>query len=200
MATRSVKNRNSLADPRHLLRYLKFQAGGGDETALRAIAIAEKVNVGTIKQSVMMVDGFRKSNTASELDMHVRDLVISSIPKAKETLNSLLSATELVEHKSAKNGRTTIRTVEDKTTRIEALRLLNSFAATMQPKQAPVEVNVNQTNQTANISSAETTEDRFRRLREKAEAFKSLPPIVAGVPENIDAGEEPDDDDEEDDE
>jgi hypothetical protein len=187
------------SDPRHLLRYLKFQASGADDEALKRIAKEERVSLATVKGSVIQIDAYRKSNTASEMELAVRNLVISSVPKMQQTLHDLLDATELVEEKVGKTGLTRVVKVPDKTTRLEAMRVSIALIAGLQPKQAPVEVNVNQTNQTANINSGvESNEDRFRRLRKQAEAHNALPPETTGVPEYIDAGEDSDDDEDED--
>lgn len=202
MATRALRpyrNRSSLADPRHLLRYLKFQAEGADDEAIKRIAKTENVSVATVKQSVMQVEVYRKTNTGPEMELAMRDLVISSIPAAKDTLAGLLGAMELVEQKDSKTGKVKVVKVEDKTTRLEAMRVFTSLTASLQPKGPAVEVNVSQTNQTANLSTSETNEERFRRLRKKADAHNLLPPETAGVPTYIDdeSGPEIDVDDEE---
>ena len=205
MATRALrpyKNKSSLADPRHLLRWLKWQGAGADDEALKRIAKDENVSLATVKQSVMQVDVYRKQNTGPEMDLAMRDLVISSVPKAKDTLAGLLGAMELVEKKDSKTGKITVVKVEDKTTRLEAMRVFTSLAASLQPKGPAVEVNVSQTNQTANLSGAETNEERFRRLRKKADEHNLLPPETAAVPTYIDDESAPEvniDDDEEDD-
>jgi len=46
----------------------------------------------------------------------------------------LLAATELVEVKNEKTGKTNVVRMEDKITRLEAMRVLNSIVATQQPK------------------------------------------------------------------
>ena len=67
-----------------------------------------------------------------------------------------------------------------------------------QPKGPIAEVNVNQTNQVANLSSCETTEERMDRLRKKAAEANLLPAEVAAVPGYLDRDEEPESDDDED--
>ena len=194
MSTRPQQR--SLADPRHLMRFLKAQANGGN---LKAIAAAEKVSLETIRQSVNEIERYRNRCSNAEMEFAIRDFVISAVPAAKLSLDGLLRATELVEVKDARTGKIRYDRVEDKTTRLEANRIVKDLIIGMQPKSAAVNVNVEQTNQVANISSAETTEERFKRLREKAREFNQLPPEIAGVPEHIDRDEEEDDDDEEDD-
>ena len=165
------------------------------------IAKDEGVSADAIRQSVHQVEVYRSKNTAEEMELACRDLLISVIPQAKETLAGLLSATELVERKNAKTGRTTVVKMDDKTTRLEALRVLNSLASNLQPKTPMVQTNVIQTNENSATSGSETNEERFRRLRKKAAEHNLLPPEVAAVPGYIDADEDaPDDDDEEDDE
>lgn len=184
-----------------MLRFLRWQAAGADEAAVTALAKAEGVSVATFKASVRLVEGYRAQNTGSEMDLAVRDLVISTAPHAKNTLAGLLAATELVEQKDSRTGKVKVVRVEDKTTRLEAFRAYTNLVSNLQPKQAPVEVNVNQTNQQANVvSKSETFEERMRRLRQKAQEHNLLPPAVAGVPDYIDAGEDNDDGDDEDDE
>lgn len=193
---RIPKNRTSLADPRHLMRYLKQQAN----IDMPTIAKSEGVSVETIRRSVFMVDSYRKRNSAPEMEFAIRDFVISAVPQAKATLNSLLTATELVEMPNIRTGQKTIVKREDKTTRLEALRLTKDLMVGLQPKGPPVEVNVSQTNQVANMSAAETVEERFARLRQQAQKHNLLPPEVAGVPTHIDRDEEEELDEDEDEE
>lgn len=195
----------SLTDPRHLLRFLRYQATGANEAAIAAIAKQENVTVATVRLSITQVEGHRQRSTPGEMDIAVRDLVISTMPGAKRAIQDLLEATELVEHKNSKTGRISIRKVVDKTTRLEAFRSFNQLIANMQPKQPMIEQNINQTTQIANtVGQAETFEEKLSRLRKQASAFNALPPEVAGVPTHIDAGEadgedaEEDDDDQED--
>jgi hypothetical protein len=195
----SRTSRLSLSDPRHLMRYLKAQAMGGEEKEkLAAIAKSEGVSVQTVRNSVYEIDTYRKRNTTLEMDMAIRDLVISAVPLAKESLGGLLTATELVEVPNGQTGKKKVVRQVDKTTRLEANRLVKDLIVAVQPKGAPVEVNVNQTNQVANLSAGtETNEERLRRLRKKAEEYNQLPPEVSGVPDSIDSGEEDDDEEEE---
>jgi hypothetical protein len=193
--TRSVYRKSLMDNPVHLMRWLKAQAiGGTPEEAARAVARSEGVTLDTAKKSIQEVDAYRKRNEKTEFDLSIRDLVISAIPQAKETLHGLLAATEMVEVKNSKTGGTDIKIMEDKTTRLEAMRVLNSLMIGLQPKTPQVEVNVSQTNQTANLSGAETYEERLSRLRKQAQEHNLLPLIVAGVPARIDAGEEDEDD------
>jgi hypothetical protein len=106
----------------------------------------------------------------------------------------------LVEIKDPKTGQTTLTTRIDKTTRIEALRIVRDVVGHVQPKVAATEVNVHQTNQVANLSTAETTEERMARLRKLADEHNLLPAEVSGVPESVDKGEEDDDEEDEDEE
>lgn len=196
MAT--ITPRRSLADGRHLIRFLKSQAGAD----AAAIAKQEGVSLQTVRQSISQMEIYRKKNTQVEFELAIRDLVISTIPQTKQTLQRLLTATEIVEVKDQKTGKTKYEKVEDKTTRIEAVRLTKELIVGMIPKGPPVEVNVNNTTQIANMSAAETNEERMRRLRANITEFNKLPPEVAGVPTHIDREEEPestDDEDEDDD-
>lgn len=197
MANRTLQMKRSLADPRHLMRYLKSKTPGGTP---EAIAKSEGVSVATVKQSISMIDTYRNMNTSSEMDLAIRDFVISTIPQAKETLNGLLTAMEMVEYTDSKTGKKKTKEVEDKTTRLEAVRVVNALIGSLQPKQAPVEVRVSQTNQMAAIGSAETMEERLARLRRKAEEANLLPAETIGVPDYIDKDEEAPDNDEDEEE
>lgn len=193
-------------DPRHLLRFLKAQVvGGSEDAAATAIARSERVSVETVKRSIREVDAFRQRNDRVQFDLALRDFVISVVPQAKETLHGLLAATELVEIKDHKTGKVNVREMEDKTTRLEAVRVLNSLVNTMQPKAPMIAQTIEQTNQTAQFNTGtETNEERMRRLRAKAQEHNLLPPEVSGVPRHLDEGTddpdlEEDEDDEEDD-
>lgn len=191
------RNKKSMSDPRHMMRYIKHQAG----MDIADIAKSEKVSAETVRQSIHQIEAYRAKSTSNEMDLALRDLVISSIPQAKETLTGLLAAMELVEKKDAKTGKVKVITVADKTTRLEALKVLNAFSQTMQPKTPMIQNNVSATAQAAanaSVTAAETTEERFKRLREKAAAHNALPPEVAGVPDYIDAGGDASDVDDED--
>lgn len=206
-AIRKAFSSSIMDDPRHLRRYLKALAvGGSEDAAATAIAREERVGVAVVKSSIRAVAAYRNQNDKTQFDYALRDLVISAIPQAKETLNDLLSATELVEVTNHKTGKKEIREMHDKTTRLEAVRALSTLAIGLQPKTPMVEVNTTQTNQVANISggagSAETTEERIRRLRKQAAQHRLMPPEVKGVPvhidEGVDAGGDEDDGDEDD--
>lgn len=193
-------------DPRHLLRFLKAQAvGGSEDAAATAIAKSERVSVETVKKSIREVDAFRQRNDRAQFDLALRDLVISVVPQAKETLHGLLAATELVEIKDHKTGKVSVREMDDKTTRLEAVRVVNSLVNTLQPKVPMIAQTIEQHNQTAQLNTGtETNEERMRRLRQKAQEHNLLPPEVAGVPKYLDEGEddpdlEEDEGDEEDD-
>lgn len=192
-------------DPRHIVRYLKAQVmGGSEEAAATAIAKSEGVSMQTVLKSIRQVDTYRKKNDRIEFDYAVRSMVIDAIQPAKAALNGLLNATELVEMKDAKSGKTKVVKQEDKTTRLEALRVLNSLMIGLQPKTPMIEQNITQTqqNQTAVLQAGagETTEERLRRLRKQAQEHRMLPPEVAAVPSHIDAGFEGGGDDEGDEE
>lgn len=199
MASRAVnpyRNRSSVKDPRHLVRFLKSEGGMTPEE----IARAEGVSAKTVRESITQIQIFRGQNSTAQMDFAMRDIVVSAAPRVKETLHGLLTATEMVEVRDAKTGNVKVKVVEDKTTRLEAVKVFNTIAQTMQPKTPATSVNVQQNTQIANISdSTETTEERFRKLAAKAAAQSALPPEVAGVPEHIDAGEDADDGDDEDD-
>jgi hypothetical protein len=184
----------SVSDPRHYMRFLKAQAiPGTEEERFAAIAKQEKVTVETVRDSVRRVEQYRGRNTQVEMEFGMRDLVISAIPQAKQTLHGLLTATEMVEVNSSKEGKKKVVKQEDKTTRLEAMRLVGTLASTVMPKAPLAEVNVSQTNQVANLTAAETMEERLDRLRNKIREANQLPPEVAAVPKNIDKDEDAED-------
>ena len=197
-----LRRKHSLADPRHLMRYMKSQVPGA---TIDEIAKAEGVSVATVRESINQIDSSRKANSQGEMELAIRNILISVAPQATDTIRGLLTATEQVQMPDPRTGKNKIVRQEDKTTRLEASRLVKDLIIGMQPKGAAVEVNVAQTNQVANISSAETNEERMSRLRKQALEYNKLPPEVAAVPESIDAGGEADiidadDDEDEDDE
>ena len=191
--TKTIAKRGK-TDARHLMRYIKSKVM--DPVA---IAKAEHVSLATVKDSIRSIEMYENQNSEGQLQLAVRDLVISTIPQAKETINGLLTSTELVMKKNLKTGKDEYVTVEDKTTRLEGARLVRDLIVGLQPKGPGVVVNANQTNQTANIGSAETYEERLRRLREKVKEFNLLPAEVTAVPDSIDAPDNDDDGDGDDD-
>ena len=161
-----------------------------------------QASIQTVNESIKSIEMYEQQNTEGQLQLAVRDLVISTIPQAKETIHGLLTATELVLKKNLKTGKEEHVTVEDKTTRLEGARLVRDLVAAVQPKGPGVAVQVNNNNQpTIQLGSAETTEERMKRLRAQAQAHNLLPPQVTAVPDYIDQGEDsPDDEHEENDE
>lgn len=155
---------------------------------LDEISKSEGVSIATVRESINQIDSYRKANSQGEMELAIRNIMISVAPQATETIHGLLTAQEQVEVPDLKTGKKKIVWQEDKTTRLEASRLVKDLIIGMQPKGPAVEVNVAQTNQVANISSAETNEERMQRLRKQAQEFNQLPPEVVAVPESIDAG------------
>lgn len=196
--TKSLLKPQAMRDARHLMRYLKAKAG----VDAKEIAKSERVSLQTVNESIKSIEMYEQQNTEGQLQLAVRDLVISTIPQAKETIHGLLTATELVLKKNLKTGKEEHVTVEDKTTRLEGARLVRDLVAAVQPKGPGVAVQVNNNNQpTIQLGSAETTEERMKRLRAQAQAHNLLPPQVTAVPDYIDQGEDsPDDEHEENDE
>ena len=200
MASRPIqlRRKHSLADPRHLMRFLRSQTPG---TTLEEIAKSEGVSVATVRDSINQIDAYNKVNSSGQVELAIRSMMIPITQQARETIIGLLTATEHVEMPDPRTGKKKIVKQEDKTTRLEAGRLVKDLIVGMQPKGPAVELNVNQTNQTANISTAETVEERMRRLRKQAQEHNLLAPEVAGVPQYIDEGmDAPEEDDGEDDE
>ncbi len=189
-----------IRDARHLMRYLKAKARNGD---LKAIAKEEGVSVETIRDSVRNIEAYETMNGDGQLKLAVNGLLMNLFPQTENTISGLLNATTITSVKNHKTGEMENVLVEDKTTRLEAGRLMKDLISVTQPKAPQVAIQNNQTNQVAQIGSAETYEERLDRLRKKAAEHNLLPAEVAAVPRSIDLGEEDDDepgDDDEDDE
>ena len=194
--TTAMAKRSRMQDARHLMRYIKSKVMDP-----AAIAKSENVSIKTVMESIKSIEAYENQNSEGQLQLAVRDLVISTMPQAKETLHGLLTATELVEKKNLKTGLQEHITVEDKTTRLEGMRLVVSMASALQPKGPGVAVQVNNNLPTVHMGTAETLEERMKRLRQKAQEHNLLPAQVAAVPDYIDQGEDsPGDEHEEDDE
>ena len=188
-------------DPRHLMRFMKFQAiTGSDAERIASIAKSERVSQNAVRASIRTIQQYRATNDKNERDYRINDYMMSVLPAAKESMIGLLTATELVEIGDPKVGKTKIVEQPDKTTRLEAQRIVKDLVVGTQPKSPIAEVNVHQTNQVANLSNAETTEERMDRLRKRAAEANLLPAEVAAVPGYLDRDEEPEDDDEGDEE
>ena len=199
MSTTSLTR--GVRDPRHLMRFMKFQAlTGSDAERIAAIAKSERVSQNAVRASIRTIQQYRGINDKNEREYLFTNYLNEVMPVAKESIVGLLTATELVEIGDPKVGKTKIVEQPDKTTRLEANRIVKDLVVGMQPRSPIAEVNVNQTNQVANLSNAETTEERMDRLRKKAAEANLLPAEVAAVPGYLDRDEEPDGDDDEDDE
>lgn len=183
-------------DARHLMRYLLSQA----DTPIAEIAKRDNVSIKTVKESISEMERYVARNSEGQMQLAIRDMIITTTEQAKDTLDGLLKATTFIDVKQAKTGMTVSQQVEDKITRLEALKVYTGLLTASQPKVPQAVFNNNQQNntQTAILSSAETTEERMRRLKEQARQHNLLPPVVTGVPELIDKGFDPDDNDGED--
>ena len=195
--TKSLLKPQAMRDARHLMRYLKAKAG----VDAKEIAKSERVSLQTVNESIKSIEMYEQQNTEGQLQLAVRDLVISTIPQAKETIHGLLTATELVLKKNLKTGKEEHVTVEDKTTRLEGARLVRDLVIGMQPKTPMVAIQNNQNNNpTVTVGSSETNEERVRRLRKQAQEHNLLPAQVSAVPTYIDEGEDAPDDEHDEDE
>ena len=201
--SRNLATRN-MRDPRHLMRFVKFQALTGTETErLTAIAKSEGVSASTVRESVRQIQSYREQNATLNVDLRINESILRVMPAFETSMSGLLTATELVEISDGKTGKKKVVTQEDKTTRLEASRIVKDIIVAKQPKAPLVENNLNQSNkvQVATLSVAETTEERMDRLRRKAAEENLLPAETAAVPGYLDRDEEkPSDDDDEGDE
>jgi hypothetical protein len=185
-----------MRDPRHLMRLVKFRVlTGTDVERIAAIAKSEGVSKETIKASVRQMEMYSEQNKTFNVDLRINESILRVIPAFENSMAGLLAATELVEINDTKTGTKKVVKQDDKTTRLEASRIVKDIIVAKQPKGPIAEINVNQTNQVANLSTAETTEERMDRLRKKAAEANLLPAEVAAVPGYLDRDEEPDDED-----
>ncbi len=193
--TKALSTRN-MRDPRHLMRLVKFRVlTGTDVERIAAIAKSEGVSKETIKASVRQMEMYSEQNKTFNVDLRINESILRVIPAFENSMAGLLAATELVEINDTKTGTKKVVKQDDKTTRLEASRIVKDIIVAKQPKGPIAEINVNQTNQVANLSTAETTEERMDRLRKKAAEANLLPAEVAAVPGYLDRDEEPDDED-----
>ncbi len=201
--TTALSKRN-MRDPRHLMRFVKFQAlTGTDAERLKAIAKSEGVGVETVKDSVRQIQSYREQNATLNVDLRINESILRVMPAFEDSMAGLLTATELVEMPDGNTGKKKIVKQDDKTTRLEASRIVKDIIVAKQPKAPLVENNLNNTNkvQVATLSTAETPEERMDRLRKRAAEENLLPAEVAAVPGYLDRDEEPPSDgDDEDDE
>jgi hypothetical protein len=197
-SNKAISTRN-MRDPRHLMRFVKFQAlTGSDIERIAAIAKSEGVSKDTVKASVRQIQLYQEQNKSFNVDLRINESILKVMPAFEESMSGLLAATELVEVSDSKTGKKKIITQDDKTTRLEASRIVKDIIVSKQPKGPIAEVNVNNTTQIANLSTAETTEERMDRLRKRAAEENMLPAEVAAVPGYLDRDEEPESDDDED--
>jgi hypothetical protein len=198
--TKALSTRN-MRDPRHLMRLVKFRALTGTDTErIAAIAKSEGVSKETIKASVRQMEMYAEQNKAGNVDLRINESILRVMPAFENSMAGLLAATELVEVPDGNTGNKRVVEQDDKTTRLEASRIVKDIIVSKQPKGPIAEINVNQNTQIANLSSAETTEERMDRLRKKAAEANLLPAEIVAVPGYLDRDEEPDDDDSDDDE
>lgn len=188
----TLATRRSIRDARHLMRYLKVKAN----VSIEAIAKEERVSLETVRQSVRQIEMYETMNGDGQLKLAVNDLVMSVIPEAKVTINGLLNATTVMSLKNKKTGLMEDVLVEDKTTRLEAGRLVKDLVAVMQPRGPVVAIQNNQNMPIATMSATESNEERMRRLRRQAQDFNLLPAEVAAVPAYLDVKGAEDDGDE----
>jgi len=183
----------NLSDPRHLMRFLKRERGDTDQD----IAAEEHVSVATVRNSIKEVRIFRQVNSQTEMDIAIRNVVIETAPKMKRTLDRLLNAKNIVRVKNSKTGKEEDIQVDDKSTQLDASRVVKELMIGLQPKSPVAVVNNNQQNNNATVvmSKAETTEERLARLRKKAAEANLLPAETAAVPDHLDRDETPEDND-----
>jgi len=179
-----------MRDPRHLMRLVKFRAlTGTDSERIAAIAKSEGVSKETIKASVRQMEAYSEQNKSVNVDLRINESILKVMPAFEEGMAGLLTATELIEVPDGNTGNKKVVKQDDKTTRLEASRIVKDIIVAKQPKGPLVEVNANQTNQVMNLSAAETYEERLARLRKQAQEANMLPAEVIALPESLDNNE-----------
>jgi hypothetical protein len=196
----TLATKKSSRDARRLMRYLKVKASGNSREAIAAIAAEEGISLRTVKESYAEFEQYEQTNSEGQMSLAIRHLVIALVPQAAESIGGLLNATTITSVKNHKTGMMENVLVEDKTTRLEAGRLVKDLVIGMQPKTPMVAIQNNQTNQVATMSATESNEERLARLRKKAQEHTLRPPEVAAVPSYIDAGGDAEDDEDDGDE
>ncbi|MGA3264082.1 MAG: VOC family protein [Terracidiphilus sp.] len=81
--------------------------------------------------------GFAKGETpakSSPLDLRINESILKVMPKFEESMAGLLTATELVEINDATTGKKKIVKQDDKTTQLEACRIVKDIIVAKQPK------------------------------------------------------------------
>jgi predicted enzyme related to lactoylglutathione lyase len=84
--------------------------------------------------------GFAKGEVTaktSPLDLGINESILKVMPKFEESMAGLLTATELVEINDATSGKKIVKQ-DDKTTRLEACRIVKDIIVAKQPKSAPL--------------------------------------------------------------
>lgn len=180
-------------DARHILRWMRSEAGATPAEIAKLEGVSER----SVRESIEQIGVYKEQNTELMLQVAVRDLIISSIPQAQETLDGLLRAKTVISVKNKNTGQNEDVEVEDKITRLEAMRVVKELYSSTMPKAPGVALQVNQNNTPQNLAPTvgrgETPEERMRRIRNQQMQHNLLPPEVAGVPKHIDAGYDPDD-------
>ena len=70
-----------MRDPRHLMRFVKFQAlTGSDGERLKAIAKSEGVSVITVKDSVRQIQMYREQNQTLNVDLRINESILRVMP------------------------------------------------------------------------------------------------------------------------
>ena len=194
-----IRRRNQSAEALHLIRYAQFSASqGSDEERISLVAKQNGVSIQSVRTSIRKVQESKIRCSTEMMETSIRDVVVSTMPALRDTIERMLSAKQIIEVPDARTGRRKAIEVDDKTVQLEAVKASISLISAVQPKAPPVAVNVNQNNLTS-LSSAETMEERMSRLRRQAEEENRRPPEIAGVPDSIDRDEYPDEDEDEDD-
>ena len=95
-----------MRDPRHLMRFVKFQALTGTETErLTAIAKSEGVSASTVRESVRQIQSYREQNATLNVDLRINESILRVMPAFENSMCGLLTATELVEIIDGKTGK-----------------------------------------------------------------------------------------------
>jgi hypothetical protein len=150
--------------------------------------------VKVVERSIKQIRLRRNMNTQETLNTEVVGMLMGNLYLADKSFKKLFNAKKYIERRLA-DGSAELVPVDDAETKLEALKVFGEYVKAMQPKGTGLSVNVNQTNQTANVTNIRTGgfEDRLAAIRKKVAEHNLLPPVTVDAREE-DPDEEDDDD------
>lgn len=173
----------------HLSRYTRHKLGLSAEE----IAVQDKVRVSAVESSIGAIDSFRAANTIEFMNESLVDVVLENADVLKSSLRQSLTANI----KDAKG-----KIVPDHKTRLAAVSKVTELAQAIQPKPTGKGINLNVSQQNANLHAAPPPEsgfvgyeERLRNIRRNIDQHNLLPSETGTVIDD-DADIEADDEEE----